>query len=192
MCIALGYLFGSIPSAILIARLRGVNIKEVGTGNPGAANVYREVGKVWGILVFLTDIVKGVIPMLIADHLLKVPTYNIHQLFWVGLVGIAAVAGHCWSVFLDFKGGKGVATTGGVLLYLFPKFFLIGIVAYFLMQKSPRNAKLVLPVFILVLAILVFLYRETLPWIIPFLIIFLIVTLIANRRALRELKGGTE
>ncbi|MCK4421418.1 glycerol-3-phosphate acyltransferase [candidate division WOR-3 bacterium] len=192
MCIALGYLFGSIPSAILIARLRGVNIKEVGTGNPGAANVYREVGKVWGILVFLTDIVKGIIPMLITDHLLKVPTYNIHQLFWVGLVGIAAVAGHCWSVFLDFKGGKGVATTGGVLLYLFPKFFLIGIVAYFLMQKSPRNAKLVLPVFILVLAILVFLYRETLPWIIPFLIIFLIVTLIANRRALRELKGGTE
>ena len=191
MAIALGYLFGSIPSAIVISKLRGVNIKEVGSGNPGAANVYREVGKVWGILVFLTDALKGVIPMFLSDKVLNLPAYNLHHLFWVGLVGVAAVAGHCWSVFLDFKGGKGVATTGGVLLYLFPKFFPVGIVAYFIMQKSPRNAFLVLPVFILVLAILVFLYRGFIWWIIPFLVIFLVVSLIANRRALGELKGGT-
>ncbi len=192
LSIAFGYLFGSIPFAIIISRLRGVNIREVGTGNPGAANVFREVGEVWGVLVFLVDALKGVIPMFIADKVLNLPAYNLHHLFWVGLVGIAAVAGHCWSVFLDSKGGRGVATTGGVLLYLFPKFFPIGIAAYFLMQRSPRNAKLVLPVFIVVLGLLVFLYRESLPWIIPFLIIFLIVSLVANRRALRELKGGTE
>ena len=187
MSIALGYLFGSVPFAIIIARLRGVNIREVGTKNPGAANVFREVGKVWGILVFLLDSVKGVIPMFIADRVLNIPAYNLHHLFWVGLVGVAAVSGHCWSVFLDFKGGRGVATIGGVLLYLFPKFFPIGIASYFLMQRSPRNAKWVLPIFMLVLAILVLLYLDSLPWLIPFLVIFLIVSLTASRQALREL-----
>ncbi len=192
MSIALGYLFGSIPFAIVIARLRGVNIREVGTKNTGAANVFREVGKVWGILVFLLDSIKGVIPMFIADRVLNIPAYNLNHLFWVGLVGVAAVTGHCWSVFLDFKGGRGVATTGGVLLYLFPKFFLIGIASYFLMQRSPRNAKWVLPIFLLVLAILVLLYLDSLPWLIPFLVIFLIVSLTASRQALRELIIGSK
>jgi len=192
LSIAFSYLFGSIPFAIIIARLRGVNIMEVGTKNPGAANVLREVGKVWGLLVFLLDALKAVIPMFIADRLLNLPAYNLHHLFWVGLVGVAAVAGHCWSVFLNFKGGRGVATTGGVLIYLFPWFFLIGVVAYFIMQKSPRDIRLVLPVFIIVLGLLIFLYRESIPWIIYFLIIFLIVSLIANREALRELRGGTK
>lgn len=192
LSIAFSYLFGSIPFAIIIARLRGVNIMEVGTKNPGAANVLREVGKVWGLLVFLLDALKAVIPMFIADRLLNLPAYNLHHLFWVGLVGVAAVAGHCWSVFLNFKGGRGVATTGGVLVYLFPWFFLIGVVAYFIMQKSPRDIRLVLPVFIIVFGLLIFLYRESIPWIIYFLIIFLIVSLIANREALRELRGGTK
>jgi len=192
LSIAFSYLFGSIPFAIIIARLRGVNIMEVGTKNPGAANVLREVGKVWGLLVFLLDALKAVIPMFIADRLLNLPAYNLHHLFWVGLVGVVAVAGHCWSVFLNFKGGRGVATTGGVLVYLFPWFFLIGVVAYFIMQKSPRDIRLVLPVFIIVLGLLIFLYRESIPWIIYFLIIFLIVSLIANREALRELRGGTK
>jgi len=192
LSIAFSYLFGSIPFAIIIARLRGVNIMEVGTKNPGAANVLREVGKVWGLLVFLLDALKAVIPMFIADRLLNLPAYNLHHLSWVGLVGVAAVAGHCWSVFLNFKGGRGVATIGGVLVYLFPWFFLIGVVAYFIMQKSPRDIRLVLPVFIIVLGLLIFLYRESIPWIIYFLIIFLIVSLIANREALRELRGGTK
>lgn len=192
LSIAFSYLFGSIPFSIIIARLRGVNIMEVGTKNPGAANVLREVGKVWGLLVFLLDALKAIIPMFIADRLLNLPAYNLHHLFWVGLVGVAAVAGHCWSVFLNFKGGRGVATTGGVLIYLFPWFFLIGVVAYFIMQKSPRDIRLVLPVFIIVFGLLIFLYRESIPWIIYFLIIFLTVSLIANRQALRELRGGTK
>ncbi|MEA1912901.1 MAG: glycerol-3-phosphate acyltransferase [candidate division WOR-3 bacterium] len=186
-----GYFFGSIPFAIIISRLRGVDIRKAGTGNPGAANVLREVGKVWGIIVFLLDIAKGIIPMLIADRMLNIPAYHLHHLFWVGLVGVSAVAGHCWSVFLDFKGGRGLATTGGVILYLFPKFFLIGTAAYFITQKSPRNPIVVLPIFILVFGFLIWIYRNSIPWLIPFLLIFLIVGLIANRQAIKELKGGT-
>lgn len=190
LSIAFGYLFGAIPFAIIIAKLRGVNIMEVGTKNPGAANVSRKVGKVWGVLVFLLDALKGVIPMFIADRVLNLPTYNIHHLFWVGLVGIAAVVGHCWSAFLGFKGGRGVATTGGVLLYLFPWFFPIAVIAYFVMQKSPRDVRLVIPVFVFVFGLLIFLYRGSIPWIIYFLIIFLIVSFTANREAIRELKIG--
>lgn len=188
--IALGYLFGSIPSAIVISRLKGVRIREVGTGNPGAANVARQVGKVWGVMVFISDALKGVIPMLITDRLVDIPAFGAGHYFWVGLVGIAAVTGHCWSVFLDFEGGKGMATTGGVLLYLFPWFFPIGIAGYFLAQRAPRNPKIVLPIFIAVLGILMFIYRSELSWMIPFLVIFTIVMLIANKQALREMKEG--
>lgn len=182
---------GSIPSAIVISRLRGVNIREVGSGNPGAANVFREVGKIWGFLVFLSDALKGIIPMYIADKILNIPAYGVNHYFWVGLIGVAAVTGHCWSIFLNFKGGKGLATTGGVLLYLFPWFFPIGMAAYFIMQRSPRNPKLIIPVFLTVFAILVFIYRSDIKWLIPFLVIFLTVTLIANRQAIREIKEAT-
>lgn len=127
-CMILGYLIGALPFAVIISQIRGVDIRRVGTKNPGAANVFRNVGKFKGILVWLLDTLKGVAIMAIGDKV-----FNIHP-FWVVMCGMAAVIGHCWSCFLKFEGGRGASTAGGVLFYIVPKVAVYAIVFFFLLQ----------------------------------------------------------
>lgn len=111
------YLIGSIPTAYLAGKiLKGIDIREVGSGNIGATNVFRAVGKTAGVGVLVIDILKGVIPVLLAARMSPEPYVNFLQ---IG-AGIAAICGHNWTFWLNFKGGKGVATTTGVLLTLAP------------------------------------------------------------------------
>jgi len=113
--IAIGYLLGSIPSAYIMARLRkGVDIRELGVGNMGAANVARHVGVWEGIVVGLADIAKGAAAILIAQAL------SVSQLWLLG-AGLSALLGHNFPVFVGFRGGKGSATTVGIFLILAPK-----------------------------------------------------------------------
>ena len=122
VAIICGYLLGSIPSADLAARLRkGIDIREVGHKNRGAMTAYYEVGRVEAILVLLTDVGKGIVAILIARYLLGVP------LLFQLLTAFAAVIGHSFPVFLKFRGGKGGATTFGILLFLMPKAIPIGL-----------------------------------------------------------------
>ena len=116
--VVLGYLLGSLPGAFIVGRLRGVNPRMVGTGNPGAANVYRKLGRGWGILVGCWDAVKGILPVWIARALGGGP-------WWAAAAAAAAVAGHNWPLFFHFRGGKGVATTLGAALALDPPAFAI-------------------------------------------------------------------
>ena len=119
LALVIGYLLGSIPSAYLIARLvKGVDIRKVGGGNVGAVNVIREVGFLPGLGVFVADMAKGALAVLIAQWL------GIH-LYWVFAAGFLAVAGHNWPVWLKFKGGQGLATTMGVLVVFSPIPFAI-------------------------------------------------------------------
>ena len=105
------YLLGSIPNGLLIARLKDIDLQKVGSGNIGATNVFRCVGKGWGIAAFILDAVKGFVPAFCFPRLMEAAPP------WLGLAcGIAAVAGHNWPVWLKFKGGKGVATFFGTLL----------------------------------------------------------------------------
>jgi glycerol-3-phosphate acyltransferase PlsY len=181
----IGYLFGSIPNAVIIAKLKKVDIRNIGSGNPGAGNVAREIGKIWGILVFVLDALKAIIPMLIADKILHL------SLFWVGITGLFAVIGHCYSVFLHFKGGKGAASSGGVMIYLFPKFSIIAIVAFFLLQKIPRTLKNFLPIFLISLGLWIWLYWNSMPLFVPFVLIFLALGILLNIATIKELiKGG--
>lgn len=182
----IGYLFGSIPNAVIVSKLKGTNIRKVGSGNPGAANVAREVGKIWGIIVFVLDAGKAVIPMLIADKVLHL------NLFWVGVTGLFVVMGHCYSPFLNFKGGKGMASFGGLFLYLFPKFFLVAIGGYFVIQRNPRSLKTVLAVYFLALGLWIWLYWNSMPLFIPFLLISLMVGILLNIDVIKELKGGNK
>ena len=182
LSILLGYISGSIPFAIIVAYLaKRIDIRKVGTGNPGAANVWREVGKGWGLLVWACDLGKGVLPMFFADRIL-----NLHP-FFVALTGIAAVAGHCWSVFLRFRGGKGVATGGAVFFYLTPKIFPLAVLAYFIVQRRPRSPLYVTTIFIVVYAIIVLVYLPQWKWLVPALLIFLLVGVLANRDAIKEM-----
>lgn len=137
--LVLGYLIGSIPFAFLVTySVVSQDIRKLGTGNPGAANVARSVGKKWGILVWLADTLKGIVPMSLAAN------QGISHPILLTLIGLAAVAGHCWPVFLKFQGGKGAATSGGIVLYLMPKLFPLVIVLWFLVQKiNPRSLKVI-------------------------------------------------
>lgn len=108
------YLVGSIPSAQLLARIRGVDLRKVGTGNIGAGNLTHSVGPLWGAVAALFDGLKGLIPVLIARFVLDM------GLAASGMAGLAAVAGHCWSIYLRGRSGRGLATSAGLLVALDP------------------------------------------------------------------------
>ncbi len=119
------YLLGSIPNAFLIARLKGVDIRKVGSGNVGATNVFRAVGKGWGVLTFALDALKGFVPVMFFPRLCFAPAGWDPDALAV-LFTVLAVAGHNWPVWLRFKGGKGVATSVGALLGLAPAAVAVG------------------------------------------------------------------
>lgn len=131
-----GYLLGSVPFGFLIARQKGIDIRSVGSGNIGATNVGRIFGRSWGITTFLLDFSKGLLPViagtLIARHFLvgDSPTPSLSANLLPILAGIAAILGHNFPIFLRFRGGKGVATSAGVVTGLLGPLVLIGIVVW--------------------------------------------------------------
>lgn len=113
--VVIAYFFGSLPSGVWIGKIvKNIDIREHGSNNSGATNAYRVLGAKYGILVLLADALKGYLPLLIAERLFN---QNGNTLIVLGLISII---GHTLSCFLNFKGGKGVATSLGVFLYLFP------------------------------------------------------------------------
>ncbi len=107
------YLLGSIPTGLLLAKAFGVDIRNAGSGNIGATNVYRTLGRSVGVLTLAGDCLKGLVPVLAAKYL------NLPDI-WIAAVGLSAFLGHVFTVFLGFKGGKGVATALGVFLGVSP------------------------------------------------------------------------
>ncbi len=127
--ILLAYLLGSIPFGLLIGFARGVDIRKVGSGNIGATNAGRQLGKVWGRLVLACDILKGLIPTLVAGSFLATDPPTAAGLgTWIA-VAAAAVVGHIFPIYLGFRGGKGVATTIGVALGIWPYFTIPMVIA---------------------------------------------------------------
>ncbi len=111
------YLIGSIPFGLVLGKVAGVDVRAGGSGNIGATNVARLVGKKLGVLTLICDALKGLLPMLVAGRLLE----NGSQLeLWMALCGGAAFLGHLYPLYLQFRGGKGVATALGIFLYLAP------------------------------------------------------------------------
>lgn len=116
--IAAAYLVGGIPFGYLIGKMRGVDVRTVGSKNIGATNVFRTVGKKWGLAAFACDVLKGLVPTLLAKRLAADPS-------WLPLaVGVACVVGHMLTPYMKFRGGKGVATAFGMLIGLAP--WLVG------------------------------------------------------------------
>ncbi|MFA5346074.1 MAG: glycerol-3-phosphate 1-O-acyltransferase PlsY [Candidatus Omnitrophota bacterium] len=116
--IIISYLFGSIPTAYIFGRIiKGIDIRKFGSGNVGATNALRLLGKGWGITVLALDILKGFLPVVILPSIIGIKA-NISLESFCIFVGISCICGHNWTIFLKFKGGKGVATTLGVLLGL--------------------------------------------------------------------------
>jgi glycerol-3-phosphate acyltransferase PlsY len=118
LVLTFAYLLGSIPFGYLIVRAReGADVRETGSGGTGATNVSRRAGKLAGIMTLLLDAAKGAIAVLLARYVL---TDNFGMNWWVAAAAVLAVIGHCFPVWLNWRGGKGVATGVGVFLSLYP------------------------------------------------------------------------
>jgi glycerol-3-phosphate acyltransferase PlsY len=120
--IVAAFLIGSVNPATMIARVLGKDVTTSGSGNPGATNAGRVLGRKWGIVVAVLDVLKGLLPVLVAGHL-----FGAHLAYAVGL---AAVLGHIYSPFLRGRGGKGVATTLGAILGVHPWVALVVLVVF--------------------------------------------------------------
>lgn len=124
LLICFAYLLGSIPTGLLLSKaLAGVDPRQKGSRNIGATNVMRTVGKALGAVTLLGDVLKGLIPVLLALWLGREQT-------WVATVALAAFLGHCFPIYLRFKGGKGVATAVGIFLPVAPLAVLMAIVVF--------------------------------------------------------------
>jgi glycerol-3-phosphate acyltransferase PlsY len=126
-----GYLLGSLPFALLVSRLNGVDILKVGSGNPGMTNVWRSLGWKPALPVAILDIAKGSVATWVGGTLTG-------SILWALLAGIAAVLGHSFSFWIGFKGGKSVLTTFGVFLYLAPIASLIAFVVWAVIMAVTR------------------------------------------------------
>jgi acyl phosphate:glycerol-3-phosphate acyltransferase len=129
------YFLGAIPFALVVSKLKKVDLRKVGSGNIGATNVYRAMGLKWALLVFLLDGLKGFIPVFLALNMTEIPLFHI-------LAGGIAIVGHSLTVFAKFKGGKGAATGLGVLLALTPMVFVVVVILAALIIKFTRYVSL--------------------------------------------------
>lgn len=126
---AAAYVIGSIPFGLIVGKAKGIDPRTAGSKNIGATNLGRLLGGRYFALVFLLDLLKGLIPVLAAGAILGFHIDNGQDcLLWI-LAGVAAILGHLFSIFLKFRGGKGVATSAGVILGIYPYFFFPGLFA---------------------------------------------------------------
>jgi len=139
LCVAF-YLIGSIPIGFLIGKSKGIDIRTIGSGNIGATNVGRALGKKWQLIVLVLDALKGYLAVLFANIIFK--NNGHYTSFSPLLAGTCAILGHNWTIFLKFKGGKGVATTAGVIAALTTYGFFAGLFTYLIVTKTTKYVSL--------------------------------------------------
>jgi glycerol-3-phosphate acyltransferase PlsY len=141
--IPIAYLMGSVPFGLIVGLAKGIDPRAAGSGNIGATNVGRLLGGKYFALVFVLDMLKGLLPMLAAGFTLHWRASSpVQYILWL-LVGFGAITGHMFSIFLRFKGGKGVATGAGVALGLFPYYTIPAVVALLAFLGVFRVSKIV-------------------------------------------------
>lgn len=202
VAVVAAYLLGSVPFAFLIARAHGKDLRTIGSGNIGATNLARAVGRKWGYICFALDVLKGLAPMAVLGALIDARDDPVALSLWL-LVGLAAILGHVFPVYLRFKGGKGVATSFGVALGLWPYFTLCALIAlavwiavvriWHYVSLASICAAVAFPI-ALVLGILTLPdWRSARLW--PLLIaavVILVLVIVRHRDNIRRLAAGTE
>ncbi|QUB97854.1 glycerol-3-phosphate 1-O-acyltransferase PlsY [Leptotrichia sp. oral taxon 221] len=179
------YILGSIPNALWIGKVfKGIDVREHGSKNTGSTNAARVLGAKLGILTLILDISKGAIPTLIATMLLE-------SSISVILVGICAILGHSFSIFMKFKGGKAVATTVGVFIVLVPGAILLAAVIFFLVFGITRYVSLSSMIGAISLPIWIILFYKNIPLTI-FGIIIAILIIVRHKSNIQRLLNGTE
>ncbi|HEY1770492.1 MAG TPA: glycerol-3-phosphate 1-O-acyltransferase PlsY [Chthoniobacterales bacterium] len=196
LIIIVSYFLGSIPNGYLVGRARGIDIRTLGSGNIGATNVLRQLGKSWGYLVFFLDALKGILAVAIAMAVAHSRPVDLYP----ELLGIAAalscILGHTYPVWLGFRGGKGVATSAGTLLGLMPIAVISVLIIWatiFFLTRYVSLASLVaafsLPIFVAAYLHYRFLHGFGL---LPFSLLIAAVVIWRHHSNIRRLLQGTE
>ena len=200
--IAIAYLLGSIPFGLIIAKAHGRDLRSIGSGNIGATNLARALGKKWACFCFALDAAKGLAPMLAAAKLIDSAPTTIELFLWLA-VGSAAVLGHIFPIYIRFKGGKGVATSFGVALGLWPYYticaaaaFLIWVVVVLLwryISLASIAASVTFPITLILAIILTPAWHFANLW--PILITAIAIPLmvvVRHRENIKRIIAGTE
>ena len=196
-CCAIGYFFGSFPAGYFAGRIAGIDVRSAGSGNIGATNVLRMLGKQWGYPVFAIDALKGFAAVRLALYLVRFwPSAQPNAEYFAILTAIMSVAGHVFPVWLGFKGGKGVATSAGALCGLMPWAVPCVFVVWFLVFQISRYVSLAsivaaisLPVIVSLFAYWKFIDTAAL---IYFSILIMLIVLWRHRSNFSRLLKGTE
>ena len=193
----ISYLIGSVPAGYLAGRVAGIDIRKAGSGNIGATNVLRVLGKRYGYSVFLFDFAKGMAAVEISILIFNsTPHAEVSRELCAILAGVSSVIGHSYPVWLGFKGGKGVATSFGVVFGLIPVAALIAVVVWLMTFGTTRyvsvasmTAALALPV-----TVVAMLYLKQLsgPTLLLFSICLAVIVIWRHRSNLSRLMRGTE
>ena len=196
VAVLVGYLLGSIPWGYVVGKCRGIDIRQRGSGNIGATNVFRTLGRNWGVLVFALDVLKGVVAVQFAMRCLAAaPAAGTWQLAADQLGIVAALGcflGHCFPVWLGFKGGKGVAVGAGVLLGLMPMVAVIGLLIWGGVYKTSRYVSLASVVAAVSLPVIVWLLERRLGAIFWFTLAISLLAIWRHRANIQRLLAGTE
>lgn len=204
--VILSYLVGSIPTSILISRkVRGIDIREHGSGNAGGTNVFRVLGWKYGVLVILLDALKGALAVILIARLYlgSFPFPNATPFDDFTLVqiiaGLAAVIGHIWTIFADFKGGKGIATALGFLITIITVDMLIAFAIFLLVVFVSRyislgsiTAAVSIPLILVARENIFGVDIQSYSTILPFVIAIALLVLYTHRANLVRLANGSE
>ena len=186
----ISYLVGSINFAIYLAKIRNVDLFTSGSGNPGATNVKRTMGPFWGNTVFLLDFIKGYVAIFLALKLSNMYEFDLDWLCVIALIGV--ILGHSFSLFLKFRGGKGVATTmGGMAGFMFPV-LVIGLIIWLITFLMTRVVALASIFFALSLPLSAYFFYNEGSWslrVTVSMIIAILITLRHISNIKRLLKG---
>ncbi|NQT22391.1 MAG: glycerol-3-phosphate 1-O-acyltransferase PlsY [Candidatus Omnitrophica bacterium] len=190
--IVIAYLIGSIPTAYIFGKLiKGIDIRNYGSGNVGATNLFRVVGKVPGVISLFIDMLKGYLPVVILPIFFSINSNSLTPDSYKLLLGASAIMGHVWPVFLKFKGGKGVATTAGVVLAIMPIVFLISFAMWIFVFLALRYVSLASIFAALTMPIAVMLLKRPFSTIV-FAVILCIIGIYKHKTNISRLLKGEE
>jgi glycerol-3-phosphate acyltransferase PlsY len=179
----IGFTLGSIPFGIIVARARGIDLKKVGSRNIGATNVLRSLGKGPAVFTLLGDMLKGTVAVALARYLEVGPFYE-------GVAGFAAILGHNYSVFLGFRGGKGVATSLGVLGLYAPFTFLVTVIIWLVVVLVSKISSMGALVAFTLLPLNIFLFDQHEK--LPVCLLISAFIFLRHRENIRRILSGTE
>ncbi|MBA7598999.1 Glycerol-3-phosphate acyltransferase [subsurface metagenome] len=180
------YLLGSIPFGYIVGKLfKKVDIRELGSGNIGATNVFRILGPSLASLVLIGDIGKGIFSIYLVQYL------NIDNLLIITIAGLAVICGHDWSLFLGFKGGKGIATTFGVVFALNPTISILALIIWGIVLITTRYVSLSSIFAVISIFIFTILFKQPYEYII-FSAIILILGIFKHKENIERLKSKKE